>query len=112
MGSRLGQAPPARWSLIRGARRVGHDAQQTGEPVAPGRPDNVFAPMLGDRGAHGRFDSEAHRRSLEVSARLRIRALGAAAAALLLGAYGAFALAAEAALSQAARSASRSAVAV
>ena len=67
--------------------RVGYDAQQTDELVAPGRPDNVFAPLPGDRGAHGRFDSEARPRSLEISARLRIRALAAAAAALLLGIY-------------------------
>ena len=64
--------------------RVGYDAQQTDEPVAPGRPDNVFAPLPGDRGAHGRFDGVARRRSLEVLARLHARSLGVAAAAALL----------------------------
>jgi len=61
--------------------RRGYEAQQTGEPVAAGRPDNLFAPLPGDRGAHGRFDAEARPRSLEMSARLRARALAVAAAA-------------------------------
>ena len=61
--------------------RRGYEAQQTGEPVAAGRPDNLFAPLPGDRGAHGRFDAEARPRSLEISARLRARALAVAAAA-------------------------------
>src|SRR5438874_61881 len=30
--------------------RIGYDAQQTGEPVVRYRPDNVFAPVPGDRG--------------------------------------------------------------
>jgi len=69
--------------------RMGYDAQQTDEPVAPGRPDNVFTPLPGDRGAHGRFDAEARPRSLEVEARLHARTLGAAfAAAALLGWFG------------------------
>jgi NAD(P)-dependent dehydrogenase (short-subunit alcohol dehydrogenase family) len=69
--------------------RIGYDAQQTEEPVAPGRPDNVFTPLPGDRGAHGRFDAEARRHSLEVEARLHARSLGAAfAAAALLGYLG------------------------
>jgi NAD(P)-dependent dehydrogenase (short-subunit alcohol dehydrogenase family) len=69
--------------------RVGYDAQQTDEPVAPGRPDNVFTPLPGDRGAHGRFDHEARPRSLEVRARLRARSLGTALAAAALAFLGA-----------------------
>ena len=61
--------------------RRGYEAQQTGAPVAPGRPDNLFAPLPGDRGARGRFDAEARPRSLEMSARLHARALAVAAAA-------------------------------
>ena len=64
--------------------RVGYDAQQTQEPLPPGRPDNVFEPLPGDRGAHGRFDAQSRPRSLEVQARLHARALGAATAAALL----------------------------
>jgi NAD(P)-dependent dehydrogenase (short-subunit alcohol dehydrogenase family) len=39
--------------------RTGFDAQQTDEPETPDRPDNLFAPVAGDRGAHGRFDDRA-----------------------------------------------------
>jgi NAD(P)-dependent dehydrogenase (short-subunit alcohol dehydrogenase family) len=69
--------------------RVGYDAQQTGEPVAPYRPDNVFAPLPGDRGAHGPFDAESRNHSVEVWARLRRGAIagGLAAAVLALGIY-------------------------
>jgi hypothetical protein len=67
--------------------RVGYDAQQTEEPIEPYRPDNVFAPLPGDRGAHGRFDGESRNFSLEVWARIRRGAIagGLAAAALALG---------------------------
>jgi NAD(P)-dependent dehydrogenase (short-subunit alcohol dehydrogenase family) len=64
--------------------RIGYDAQQTAEPVAPGRPDNVFQPLPGDRGAHGRFDRRARRRSAEVAARLHLRGLAAAGVGLAL----------------------------
>ncbi len=40
--------------------KTGYDSQQTGEPVAPGRPNNLFEPVAGDHGAHGRFDARAH----------------------------------------------------
>jgi short-subunit dehydrogenase len=40
--------------------RTGFDAQQTDEPDDHARPDNLFAPVPGDLGAHGRFDDEAH----------------------------------------------------
>jgi NAD(P)-dependent dehydrogenase (short-subunit alcohol dehydrogenase family) len=66
--------------------RTGYDAQQTEEPVAPGRPDNLFEPVPGDHGAHGRFDSRARRRSLQFAATRHRRALGLAG--LLLAAAG------------------------
>lgn len=40
---------------------TGVDAQQTEEPEDPGRPHNLWAPVEGDRGAHGRFDARARR---------------------------------------------------
>jgi NADP-dependent 3-hydroxy acid dehydrogenase YdfG len=62
--------------------RTGYAAQQTGEPVAPGRPDNVDRPLPGDRGAHGDFDARARRRSGELwLARRRGVVAGAVAAA-------------------------------
>ena len=36
------------------------------EPLPAGRPDNLYQPVEGDFGAHGRFDAEAHERSWEV----------------------------------------------
>ena len=40
--------------------QTGFDSQQTGEPVPPGRPDNLFEPLPGDFGAHGIFGNAAH----------------------------------------------------
>jgi NAD(P)-dependent dehydrogenase (short-subunit alcohol dehydrogenase family) len=46
---------------------TGYKSQQTGEPLRPGRPDNLYQPADRDRdfGAHGEFDSEASPLSLE-----------------------------------------------
>jgi NAD(P)-dependent dehydrogenase (short-subunit alcohol dehydrogenase family) len=38
---------------------IGVQAQQTSEPVVPQRRDNLWAPVPGDRGARGRFGSQA-----------------------------------------------------
>ena len=43
--------------------RSGYEAQQTDEPVAPGRPDNLFEPVPGDHGTRGRFSEGARARS-------------------------------------------------
>jgi len=43
--------------------RTGYEAQQTEEPVDPERPDNLFEPVPGDHGTHGRFDEGARRGS-------------------------------------------------
>jgi NAD(P)-dependent dehydrogenase (short-subunit alcohol dehydrogenase family) len=37
----------------------GYDSQQTLEPADPERSDNLWNPLPGDRGAHGRFDDKA-----------------------------------------------------
>lgn len=39
--------------------RNGYDSQQTDEPADPSRPDNLWNPLPGDRGAHGQFDDRA-----------------------------------------------------
>ena len=39
--------------------RAGYDAQQTDEPADPARPHNLWRPLAGDHGAHGRFDDRA-----------------------------------------------------
>lgn len=72
---------------------AGYDGQLTGEPAPADAPDNLCAPLPGDRGAHGRFDSRAkpvsvaleltrHRGAVATVA----AGLAGAAAAVLLGA--------------------------
>ena len=39
--------------------RTGYESQQTGEPVPPNRPDNLFEPVSGNWAAHGVFSSRA-----------------------------------------------------
>jgi hypothetical protein len=36
------------------------DGQHTDEPLPAHRPDNLYQPVAGDHGAHGRFDDQAH----------------------------------------------------
>ena len=38
---------------------TGYETQLTDVPEEPGRPDNLYAPLPGDYGAHGRFDHAA-----------------------------------------------------
>jgi NAD(P)-dependent dehydrogenase (short-subunit alcohol dehydrogenase family) len=42
---------------------TGYDSQQTDEPADPNRPDNLWHPLPGDHGAHGRFGSRSTRTS-------------------------------------------------
>jgi len=44
--------------------RTGYEGQQTDEPVDPNRPDNLFEPVPGDHGTHGRFGKGARTRSI------------------------------------------------
>jgi len=37
----------------------GYEGQQTNEPEDPNRQDNLWEPLPGDHGAHGRFDEQA-----------------------------------------------------
>jgi short-subunit dehydrogenase len=64
--------------------RQGYSAQQTGEPEATTRPDNLWQPVDANRdfGAHGRFDTMARTISWEQMAS-RHRAMSAAAAMLV-----------------------------
>jgi len=45
--------------LDRYLAKTGFDSQQTETPVDHDRPSNLFQPVAGDHGAHGRFDTEA-----------------------------------------------------
>jgi hypothetical protein len=46
--------------LDRYLAHTGYEAQQTTTNVAPTRSDNLFAPVPGDYGAHGVFDSRSY----------------------------------------------------
>jgi NAD(P)-dependent dehydrogenase (short-subunit alcohol dehydrogenase family) len=46
--------------------RVGYDSQQTDESVDQDRPDNLWQPLAGDAGAHGRFDQRARDHSWQL----------------------------------------------
>jgi NAD(P)-dependent dehydrogenase (short-subunit alcohol dehydrogenase family) len=70
--------------------RTGFDSQQTDEPVQPGRPDNLFAPLPGARSTHGDFDKRAKPRSVQWELTRHRRAFaGGAGVALGLMALGA-----------------------
>ncbi|MEK6374567.1 MAG: SDR family oxidoreductase [Acidobacteriota bacterium] len=49
----------------------GYDAQMTDEPEDPKRPDNLWAPLPGDAGAHGVFDDRAKRGSIAMEVNKR-----------------------------------------
>jgi short-subunit dehydrogenase len=70
--------------------KTGYDSQQTSEPEDPNRPNNLWEPVSGDHGAHGRFGDRSHPRSYELWA-TRYRNWIAAAVCTLAGA-GYFAL--------------------
>jgi NAD(P)-dependent dehydrogenase (short-subunit alcohol dehydrogenase family) len=55
--------------------RTGYDAQQTGDPENPHRPDNLWHPVEGNQGAHGRFDDKARSWSPELWASIHRGAL-------------------------------------
>jgi NAD(P)-dependent dehydrogenase (short-subunit alcohol dehydrogenase family) len=60
--------------------RMGWKGQHTGEDKPVGSPDNLFEPLPGDPGAHGRFDATSRRSTLWTSLRLRRRLVGTALA--------------------------------
>jgi NAD(P)-dependent dehydrogenase (short-subunit alcohol dehydrogenase family) len=45
--------------LDRKLARQAYEGQESKKPIALGRPDNLYQPLAGDHGAHGRFDSRA-----------------------------------------------------
>jgi NAD(P)-dependent dehydrogenase (short-subunit alcohol dehydrogenase family) len=46
--------------------REAYGGQHTDQPVPPGRKDNLYEPVPGDHGAHGRFDSRARHSSAQL----------------------------------------------
>jgi NAD(P)-dependent dehydrogenase (short-subunit alcohol dehydrogenase family) len=60
--------------------KTGFQSQQTQDPPDPrNRPGNLFEPVPGDPGAHGKFDSKAHSGSAELWASLHRNEIAAAA---------------------------------
>ena len=47
---------------------TGYKSQQTNQPANPNRPNNIWEPVDEERdyGAHGAFDSRAHRKSWQL----------------------------------------------
>jgi NAD(P)-dependent dehydrogenase (short-subunit alcohol dehydrogenase family) len=69
--------------------RTGYDSQQTDEPADPHRPDNLWHPLPGDRGPHGRFGDRTTHSSPQTWVNERLPAvamIAAGGAALLWGA--------------------------
>jgi NAD(P)-dependent dehydrogenase (short-subunit alcohol dehydrogenase family) len=60
--------------------RSGWSQQHTGEDKPVDSPDNLFEPLPGDPGAHGRFDTRSRRSTLWTSLRLRRWLVGTALA--------------------------------
>src|SRR5689334_19855029 len=60
--------------------RSGWDGQHTAEDKRVGSPDNLFAPLPGDRGARGRFTGRSRGSTIWTSLRLRRLLVGAAVA--------------------------------
>ncbi len=71
--------------------KEGYDGQHTDEPLAPGRRDNLYEPVPGDHGAHGRFDARSKPHSVQLWLDMN-RTLLLGAAALLAGLRGGMAL--------------------
>jgi hypothetical protein len=67
--------------------RDGFEAQLTDDPLEGGRDGNLFEPVPGDHGTHGRFDDDARERSVQLKLAKR-RGAVAGAVALALGAAG------------------------
>jgi NAD(P)-dependent dehydrogenase (short-subunit alcohol dehydrogenase family) len=65
--------------------RIGWKGQHTGEDKPVDSPDNLFEPLPGDPGAHGRFDAQSRRSTLWTSLRLRRWLVGSALAAVAAG---------------------------
>jgi NAD(P)-dependent dehydrogenase (short-subunit alcohol dehydrogenase family) len=70
--------------LDRFLARFGYAAQQTGLPENPDRPHNLWAPLPGDHGSHGRFDAIAHDASAQLWLSRHRRLIAAALASLAI----------------------------
>jgi NAD(P)-dependent dehydrogenase (short-subunit alcohol dehydrogenase family) len=67
--------------------RTGVDSQQTEQAEDRDRPHNLYEPVAGDRGPHGRFDDRAKDRSVQLWLTTHRGALAAAGIAAATGAF-------------------------
>lgn len=65
--------------------RYGYESQMSREPADPNAPDNLFAPLPGDFGAHGRFDKQACETCSQLPLTRNRGAIGAGIATLAVG---------------------------
>jgi len=65
--------------------KQGYSGQHTQDPLPPGRRDNLYAPVPGDHGAHGRFDAVALPRSRQLEVSMQRNAIVLALGALAVG---------------------------
>ncbi len=65
--------------------RTGYDSQQTDEPADPDRPNNLWVPVAGDHGAHGRFGPRSADFSAQTWLNERLPAVMALAGTLAVG---------------------------
>ena len=82
----MGNRVLAPW-LDRLMARQAYEGQQTDQPREEGRPDNLYQPMAGDYGAHGRFDRVARRFSPQLWLNLNRSWLAASAGVIGAMAY-------------------------
>jgi short-subunit dehydrogenase len=68
--------------------RSGYESQQTNEPADPDRRDNLYVPVPGDHGAHGRFDERARAWSPQLAARMNQTTIVSASALAGIAATG------------------------
>jgi NAD(P)-dependent dehydrogenase (short-subunit alcohol dehydrogenase family) len=73
--------------LDRYLARTGYEGQLLDEPLPGGREGNLFRPVSGAYGAHGRFDPEARRRSAQLWLNLNRAWLLPAAAGVAAGGF-------------------------
>lgn len=64
---------------------TGIDGQQDAEPVEPDRRDNLYEPVPGDHGAHGRFDAVARKHSPQLWMTMHRAGVGVAVSLAMLG---------------------------
>ena len=69
--------------LDRYLARTGYDSQQADEAADPNRQDNLWHPLAGDHGAHGRFASRSSDRSPQTWINERLPAIAIGLAGLL-----------------------------